>query len=102
MKLTKVQIKEIITESGVSKRTGDAWETTSIVVETQDGRWTDSAIIKLQKKVVDAMKASGMGLRKGDVIDIDFGMEARSFTDKDGKTRYTNELYAWNIEPATF
>ena len=96
MKLNEVKIKEVINEEGI-KQSGEAWKSTSVVVETQGDRFPDRAYIRLGKKVCDELAAAGTVLRSGDVVDIDLAIEARDYTDKNGHKRYSNELYGWSV-----
>ena len=102
MELKEVTIKKIIHDGGIIQATQEPWESTSIVVETENSRITDSACVKLNKKVVDGLKATNTILAEGDTVDLWLGVEARPYNDKNEKVRYSNELYAWKLEHSTF
>ena len=75
---------------GVSQKTGNAWKTQEFVIETQE-----QYPRKCCFEVFGEDKLKSMGLQVGEFCIISFDIDARSWTDKEGHTRWNNTIRAW-------
>ena len=79
-------------ESGVTQD-GREWQKMTIVVEGLNNTFEESYAITLMND-----KARDFAFREGDAVTVSFDCKARSFVDRNGQTRWSNELKGWRVE----
>lgn len=77
---------------GVSQKTGTAWKTQEFVLETQE-----QYPRKCCFEVFGEDKLNSMNIQVGEFCIVSIDIDARSWSDKDGKTRWSNSIRAWRV-----
>lgn len=77
---------------GVSQKTGNAWKTQEFVLETQE-----QYPRKCCFEVFGEDKLNSMNIQVGEYCIVSIDIDARSWSDKDGKTRWSNSIRAWRV-----
>lgn len=87
MQLKNYVIDDIIPGSGVSKKTGEKWESLELRVSNKDDRFESCLIVRLTPKARE-----NFNFRRGDAVDLDIDFSAHEWNG-----RWFNEINCWKV-----